>query len=575
MKKTFLIFALATVTVMASAQDKVYICQGQKVTSFLLETVDSITFAKPTVLEELEQEEDVNMANLVTSVLGNPGTIGLSGDGLADETLFGRDLMWEQAGACAMVWGRTRGYWGLPTFQYIEYGIYPVIYAFNRFNLYIARMNKVIGTLTARDDRSSDTDLTLGSAYFLRAFCHFYIAYRHGCGELGAPFTMVEENPDDYETVYNQRATVMENYQLIIDDLDKAIELLPALAELPSNQKNYPQKQAAIGLKAKTYAYWATWDQTKWNDVIEQVTLLEKTYDAHLAENLSDNFTSDESKWYNPEYLFGIPPYEWTGSEQANMGGIELPGVMLENRGWGQYNGWGQFKPTLDIYEEMLKDGEGNSRLKFSILEYNDEFQYFGNTMRYFSPTDSEAGFGIRKYMEPFSHANAVENGYVSSNSNWPVAKMNFPLLRFADVLLLRAEAYLNTGKADLATKDINAVRTRSGLKEIEGTAKLADIYHERTCELAFEYADHLFDLKRWNRSTDAELKALANAELNASPRVRKYADRNNPTSTFEVGNYDGYNGPKLTYEDYMMVFPYPQAVISNSNGTVKQNPGY
>lgn len=35
------------------------------------------------------------------------------------------------------------------------------------------------------------------------------------------------------------------------------------------------------------------------------------------------------------------------------------------------YNGWGQNKPSYDIYEEMRKDGEGNARLIRSILEYN------------------------------------------------------------------------------------------------------------------------------------------------------------------------------------------------------------
>ena len=79
------------------------------------------------------------------------------------------------------------------------------------------------------------------------------------------------------------------------------------------------------------------------------------------------------------------------------MGGSEFPGVILENQGWGKYNGWGQMKPTLDIYEEMLKDGEGNDRLVRSILEYNKEFQFFGETRRFYSQSDLEAVFQINK----------------------------------------------------------------------------------------------------------------------------------------------------------------------------------
>ena len=57
----------------------------------------------------------------------------------------------------------------------------------------------------------------------------------------------------------------------------------------------------------------------------------------------------------------------------------------------------------------------------------------------------------------------------------------------------------------------------------------MKDLYHERRCELAFEFTDHLFDLKRWNRSSNADIKTLADKELNAHPRIRRYEDRANP----------------------------------------------
>ena len=102
----------------------------------------------------------------------------------------------------------------------------------------------------------------------------------------------------------------------------------------------------------------------------------------------------------------------------------------------------------------------------------------------------------------------------------------------------------------------------------------MKDLYHERRCELAFEYTDHLFDLKRWHRSSNAEIKELAAKELNAHPRVRIYEDRSNPESTFTIGDYEDYK-EKKTYEDYMMVFPYPSNQITKSNGKLKQNKGY
>ncbi len=59
---------------------------------------------------------------------------------------------------------------------------------------------------------------------------------------------------------------------------------------------------------------------------------------------------------------------------------VRVSGVVLENKGWGQYNGWGQNKPSYDIYEEMLKDGAGNDRLVRTVLEYGQEFQFLGES---------------------------------------------------------------------------------------------------------------------------------------------------------------------------------------------------
>ena len=70
------------------------------------------------------------------------------------------------------------------------------------------------------------------------------------------------------------------------------------------------------------------------------------------------------------------------------------------------------------------------------------------------------------------------------------------------------------TNKADLATADLNRIRKRANVALLTGTATMADLYHERRCELAFEFTDHLYDLKRWYRSGNTEIKALAAAEL-------------------------------------------------------------
>ncbi len=66
----------------------------------------------------------------------------------------------------------------------------------------------------------------------------------------------------------------------------------------------------------------------------------------------------------------------------------------------------------------------------------------------------------------------------------------------------------------------------------------------------------------------------MAAAELNARPRVRHYANRQDPASTFVVGEYEDYTD-KIAYQDYMIVFPYPSVQITKSDGKLKQNPHY
>ena len=223
----------------------------------------------------------------------------------------------------------------------------------------------------------------------------------------------------------------------------------------------------------------------------------------------------------------------------------------------------------------MVKDGENNARIKRSLLEYGQEFEFFGQKRKFYSSSDIEAGFMINKYMDAFKYENADKAGYVSTNGDWPTSRVNLPLIRFADMLLLRAEAYLASGKADLATADLNRIRTRSHLTPIAGTATWTDLYHERRCELAFEFSDHLYDLKRWYHSGAEEIKELASKELNAHPRVRHYTDRSKwDCKEVSVGDYEDYKN-KAQYQDYMIAFPYPSTEITKSGGALKQNEGY
>lgn len=498
------------------------------------------------------------------------------------EAVYGREFFWEQGAANDIVWGKTRDFPSLATFNYTG-DEDPLRTVFETMYKVISRSNWVIDQLVDKEKTTALTDVenrSLGEAYFTRGWAHFLIAYRYGTDKQGVPFVRYEDFANGYDnSIPPQQASVIDNYKLIIEDMDKAIARLPRFEEYDEKNIGRAHDAAAVAFKVKVNAYWATWDATKWQNVIDLVNELETTYNRDLAPTFSELFSSDFSKYWGDEYLWTIPS---TGGSTG--GGSEFPGVILENKAWGIYNGWGQIKPTYDIYEEMLKDGAGNERLVRSILEYGQKFPFFGEEREFYSESDLESGFQINKYMEPFGYENADKEGYVNTNGNWPTVRINFPVIRFAEMLLFRAEAYLMTNQAGKAWNDLNRIHRRACGTDLEtpAPATMEQLYHERRCELAFEFTDHLFDLKRWHRSSNAEIKALADKELNARPRVRHYKNRGlvdtnddgKPDAidyTHEVGFYKDYVD-KAKYKDCFIVFPYPSNQIVNSNGQLKQN---
>lgn len=491
---------------------------------------------------------------------------------LHQENVFGREFFWEQGGGQDVVWGRTRGYGTLATLKYSG-DESPLRDTFEQFYNQMARANWVIVKLLNKEKQTKLTPVerrSLGEALFVRGMCHFYIAYRYGTDKQGVPFVRYEDFENGYDnSIPKQSATVMDDYKMIIEDMDKAIQYLPTVDQYDDNNKGRAHQAACVAYKAKTYAYWACWDKSQWKHVVACVDELENKYGRGLASTYDEVFTSDMSKFYGKEYLWGVPGY---GGQTP--GGIEFTGVVLENKGWGVYNGWGQNKPSYEIYEELMKDGKDNVRLKRTLLEYNQEFKFFGKTRKFFSASDVESGFMCNKYMQAFEPKDCVEKGMVSGNGNWPTTRIMFPLIRMAEMYLFRAEANIMIGNAAAAAKDINKVRNRSNLASLDHNPTMMDIYHERRCELTFEFYDALYDLKRWHKSCP-ELKNVTAKALTSQPRVRKYDDRSNPESSFKIVPYADYQDRITTYDDHLIVFPYPSKAITESNGQLKQNEGY
>ncbi|RYZ95618.1 MAG: RagB/SusD family nutrient uptake outer membrane protein, partial [Sphingobacteriaceae bacterium] len=167
--------------------------------------------------------------------------------------------------------------------------------------------------------------------------------------------------------------------------------------------------------------------------------------------------------------------------------------------------------------------------------------------------TNKDGVFVPVQFVNKYNHVHALEG---RTDDNWPV-------LRYADVLLMLAEAINEQTGPGSAYTYINQVRERAGLNGLSGLTKenfRTAIRHERRVELAFEN-DRWFDLKR--AYTSAEMVTLLNAHgtaERASPSVSR-------------GGVP-FSGTDYKFDAYEALYPIPDRQIF-LNENMKQNPGY
>jgi hypothetical protein len=274
------------------------------------------------------------------------------------------------------------------------------------------------------------------------------------------------------------------------------------------------------------------------------------TNQATAAANYKSVFTIANN--WSSEYIWSVT--------SSTIGGSEFIGVVLENTGWGIYNGWGYFQPTEELYDEYEA---GDPRRAATVLNFGDSFTYFGMPWKYYS-TNSLSGFQINKYMEPYSYGtngDAGTNKEINQDGNSPSTNLNLPLMRYAEVLLFKAEALIMQGRNADAAAPLNEVRARVGLAPI-ASPTMTDLKHERRCELACEWTDRFQDLKRWGDV----------ATINASLHGRIHTNKTDPASPYTIQEV----WPARSYDPAKNIaWPMNPDVISSSNGVYKQTPGW
>lgn len=553
-----------------------------KLTILSLAALSALTFTSCSDWLDVKPEGTPNETNYwltddhyttaITTLYGN----------LSMEETWGRDLFWEQGASDDIFYSRSRGNAQMNLANLNMDGetegsiqsFYNYMYETN------AASNDVINHALKLESRSAIIDNRLGEAYFMRAFSHFMIAYRYGRVDNGVPFDRYEDY-EEYPSgkIPEQRASVLDNYELIIEDLDKAADLLPWFTQYGSEDYGRASKDAAIALKVKTYAYWAQHDPAQWQKIPALVDQLENEGGRGLMDSFAALFES-ANEW-SQEYIFSV------NSSGSTLAGSIFPGMMLDNKGWGRYNGWGNFKPTLELWAEY---DENDARRPVTIMQYGDEFTFFGEKRRFYSTADLECGFHFNKYMEPFRYGSVdpvsgagVGNTHVSPNGNRPTTDLNLPIMRFAEMLLFKAEALIETGKGAEAATVLNRISSRAGMGNLYTNATIEDLMHERRLELAGEFTDRVMDLKRW-----AAKYPIAKTKLEAAKHGLKYLDRSDPDSQLDTvkGQEMTFNGKTYkgvieimsakTYDaDKACVLPYEQNEVTKAQGALKQNKGY
>ncbi|WP_303317059.1 RagB/SusD family nutrient uptake outer membrane protein [Flavivirga abyssicola] len=470
---------------------------------------------------------------------------------MKSQDVFGRGFFWYMNASDDMITGRIKSYadnaknfnltGGEGAFNSIYINTYKVI----------RRANDVLANVPDMNIDEPLKNRILGEAYFMRGFSHFWVAHTYGDhGTNGGVPIITVENMDDPASSFSRPASVVDNYAQIAEDLKQAADLLPLFTGYSSDDYGRAHKDAALAYLAKTYLYWAQYDSSKYADAVTYSDAVTNSGSGRALVN-TNNPALDYRMLHSSLSNWGSE-YIWSANSSEEGGSI-LTGVMLENKGWGKYNGWGYFQPTAELYDAFEAT---DVRRSVTILKFGDEFQYFGETRRYQSE-NSLSGFQFNKYMYEFQFADAIGNT-VNPNGDHPSTDYNVPLLRYAEILLIKAEALIMQGQnGDIP---LNMVRERAGLAPIT-SATMDDLKQERRVELAGEFANRHFDLIRWGDAESAYAQPL---------HGRIHTDRADPDSPYTIQEV----WPARNFNpDVMHIWPIPNTVIESSG--IPQNKGW
>lgn len=399
----------------------------------------------------------------------------------------------------------------------------------------IARANTLLQKIEENGDVAYSfnpelKDYHQGEALFLRGWKYFRL-----WNIFGSAAPLVTDRITDLEDAYPPSSNDTELLDQAISDLTEATNLLPT--GWPENEKGRVTKNSAYGMLGKVYVFRGT-VTNQISDFTKAIEAFDNISNAGLAPSYGDNFSVLHEN--NIESLFEFQSTDQAERTNAWLNNDEFAVVGAIATYYGYFNylpSWepNVFTPTESIYNAFDKQDPR--------VGYN------------FDTTRSSPR--VHKYIRDGEPTPSwTTTGFDLNNTR---------ILRYADILLLKAEAIVRTeGNLSEAVSIVNQIRERARLSSEDTTGVAATIpadldvnesnpdtvlewiFNERRLELAFEEGHRWNDLRRRHIAGEIDLKTL----------------------DFSSKKSD------LVFEDYNVFFPIPENEIVQ-NPDLKQNTGY
>ncbi len=365
----------------------------------------------------------------------------------------------------------------------------------------IVRCNDAISNLELMPENTiteEKKDEYLGQIFFLRGLFYFHLAVYFE----DVPLITESQSLEDPYPSKSEQSLVMEQ---VISDLTFASNQLPV--SYPDNLYGYATKGAAMGILARVHLFNHNW--------IDAADYAGKVIDLgvyNLNFPFNDQFSPDGE--FSGDVVFSVRFEDMPG---FNVG--ELFSRTEQNKADPTHqplkNLVDDFYCTdgLPIVSSPLYDTENPRQNRDPRLQTT--FYFNGDIFNLDLPNfkvNTDTGFGVKKF---------ARNKVSDKGTNiWEPGGQDYYVLRYADVLLMRAEALVELNRdANEVYSLINQVRARVGMpaiEDVEGEGLLQGdlrsiVRHERRVELALEGL-RFFDIKRWGIVEEAYSRANVDA---------------------------------------------------------------